>query len=100
MKLRTALPAGLVNKMCERTDPARMGGDPPIRFVPTPPATAKEEGEEPSQVKTTISSEVRKYYAVFKEGTAEDVVNLIRVHEGIVTDKKLIENCDIIALRR
>ena len=26
----------------------------------------------------------------------EDVVNLIRVHKGIVTDKKLNENCDII----
>ena len=94
MKLRTALSAGLTNKMCKRTDPARMGGDPPITFVPTPPATAKEEGEEPSQVKITISSEVSKYYTVFKEGTAEDVVNLICVHEGIMTDKKLKESCN------
>ena len=92
MKLRTALPAGLVNIMCKRTDPERMGGHPPIRFVPAPTAK-QEDGEEPDQVKITISSEVSKYYAVFKEGTAEDVINLICVHEGIVTDKKLNENC-------
>ena len=71
-----------------------MGGDPPIRFVPAPPANSKEEGKEPSQVKITISNEVSKYYTVFKRGTTEDVVNLIRVHEGIMTDKKLKENCN------
>ena len=72
-----------------------MGGHPPIRFVPAP-TTKQEDGEEPDQVKITISSEVSKYYAVFKEGTAEDVINLIRVHEGIVTDKKLLENCETV----
>ena len=94
MKLRTALPSALTNKMCKRSDPSRMGGNPPIRFVPAPPATSKEEGEEPSQVKITISNEVSKYYTIFKEGTAEDVVNLIRMYEGIMADKKLKENCD------
>ena len=95
MKLRTALPAGLTNRMCERADPDRLGGLPPIRFVPAPTAK-QEDGEETDQVKITISSEVSKYYPVFKEGTAEDVINLIRVHEGIVTDKKLVENCETI----
>ena len=95
MKLRTALPSGHTNKMCERSDPSRMGGNPPIRFVPAHPTTSKEEGEEPSQVKITISNEVSKYYTIFKEGTAEDVVNLICVHEVIMTDKKLKENCKI-----
>ena len=95
MKLRTALPSGLVNKMCERHDPLRMGGAPPIRFVPTSPALSKEDGEEPSKVKITISTEVSKYYTIFKEGTAEDVVNLIRRHEGIISNKKLKENCDM-----
>ena len=84
MKLRTALPGGLTNKMCKRSDPLRMGGNPPIRFVPAPSAK-KEDGEETDQVKITISNEVSKYYTIFKEGTAEDVVNLIRMHEGIMT---------------
>ena len=90
MKLRTALPAGLTNKMCERFDPSRMGGVPSIRFLPNSSASGKrEDGEEHDQVKITISSEVSKYYNVFKEGTAEDVVNLIKVHEGIIIDKKI-----------
>ena len=48
MKLRTALPSGLTNKMCERFDPTRMGGAPPIRFVPlsTSASQKKEDGEE------------------------------------------------------
>ena len=52
MKLRTALPAFLTNKMCERFDPSRMGGAPAIRFVPNSSASGKKEnGEEPDQVK-------------------------------------------------
>ena len=95
MKLRTALPAGLTNKMCERFDPSRMGGAPAIRFVPNSTAYGKkEDGEEHDQVKITISSEVSKYYNVFKEGTAEDVVKLITMHEGIIIDKKLKEQYD------
>ena len=98
MKLRTALPSGLTNKMCERFDPSRMSGAPPIRFVPTTSTfSKKEDGEEPDQVKITISSEVSKYYNVFKEGNAEDVINLIRTHEGIIADKKLKEQHEIIA---
>ena len=46
-------------------------------------------------MKITISSEVSKYYSVFKEGTAEDVVNLIWMYDGIMTDKKLKESCEI-----
>lgn len=98
MKLRTALPSGLTNKMVERFDPSRMGGAPPIRFVPTTSSyTKKEEGEETDQVKITISSEISKYYDVFKEGNAEDVITLIRTHEGIIADKKLREQHDIVA---
>jgi len=91
MKLRTALPNGIVNKMCERHDPSRMGGDPPIRFVPSLSASGKkEEGEtEDNQVKITISADVQKYYPIFKEGDTEAVINLIRTHQGIMSDKKL-----------
>ena len=66
-----------------------MGGAPPIRFVPTSPHTKEEDCEEADQVKITISSEISKYYNVFQEGNAEDVITLIRTHEGIVTNKKM-----------
>ena len=60
MKLRTALPSGLTNKMCERFDPSRMGGMPPIRFVPSSTETKKDEEESDDQVKITINSDVQK----------------------------------------
>ena len=83
MKLRTALPAFLTNKMCERFDPSCMCGAPPIRFVPstTSAAQKKEDGEEPDMVKITISSDITKRYIIFKEGESEEVVELIRTHE-------------------
>ena len=70
MKLRTALPSGLTNKMCERFDPTRMGGAPPIRFVPlsTSAAQKKEDGKEQASVKITISADITKRYFIFKEG--------------------------------
>ena len=73
--------------MVEQLDPSHFGGALPIRFVPTSPHTKGEDGEEADQVKITISSEISKYYNVFKEGNAEDVINLIWTHEGII-DKK------------
>mgnify|MGYP007089475121 CR=1 FL=1 len=98
MKLRTALPSGINNKMCERHDPSRMGGDPPIRFVPSPSSSGKkEEGEtEDNQVKITISADVQKYYPIFKEGDTEAVINLIRTHQGIMSDKKLQERHKVV----
>ena len=98
MKLRTALPNGINNKMCERHDPSRMGGDPPIRFVPSLSASGKkEEGEtEDNQVKITISADVQKYYPIFKEGDTEAVINLIWTHQGIMSDKKLKERYAIV----
>ena len=65
MKLRTALPSGLTNKMVKRFDPSRMGGDLLIRFVPTSPKG--EDGKEANQIKITISSKISKYYNDFKE---------------------------------
>ena len=93
MKLRTALPSGLTNKMCERFDPTRMGGAPPIRFVPlsTSASQKKEDGEEQASVKITISADITKRYFIFKEGETEEVVELIRTHEGLIADKKLRE---------
>ena len=98
MKLRIALPTGLTYKMCKRFDPWRMGGAPTIKFVPSSPTSSNKEGnKEPAQVKITISTKVSKYYTVFKEGNTEDVVNLIRTHDRIIVDKKLKENCNVIA---
>ena len=94
MKLRTALPSELTNKMCERFDPTRIGGAPPIRFVPlsTSAAQKKEDDEEQASVKITISADITKRYFIFKEGETEEVVELIWMHEGLITDKKLREH--------
>ena len=83
--------------MVEQLDPSHFGGAPPIRFVPTSPHTKGEDGEETDQIKITISSEISKYYNVFKEGNTEDVITLIWMHEGIIADKKLKEQHDVVA---
>ena len=75
-----------------------MGGLPPVRFVPSFTSGKKEEGEEDiDTVKITISNDIQKYYPIFKEGDPEQVVNLIKMHEGIVEDKKLRERFQIIS---
>ena len=56
----------------------------------------KDEDESDNQVKITINSDVQKYYPIFKTGDAEAVINLIRMHEGIISDKKLKERFDIV----
>ena len=74
---------------------ASPNGRLPIRFVSTSPE--EEDGEEADQVKITIYSEISKYYNVFKEGNAEDVITLIRTCEGIIADKKLREQYNNVA---
>ena len=98
MKLRTALPSGLHHRMCERHDPSRMGGDPPIRFIPSTSASGKkdEEDADEARVKIHISSDVQKYFPIFKEGDTEAVIDLIRIHQGILSDKKLEERCLVV----
>ena len=91
MKLKSALPTGLKNNQCERFDPSRVGGLPPVRFVPSS-LDEKEDGEKKEKeqmVKISVSEAVSKYFKVFKEGDTEDVVNLIQRHESILADKKL-----------
>ena len=91
MKLKSALPAGLKNSQCEWFDPSRIGGLPPVRFVPNS-HSEKEEGKEKEKehmVKITISYAVQKYYPIFKEGDTKDAVNLIKRHESIISNKKL-----------
>ena len=79
----------LMHRQCERNDPTKCGGKPPIRFVP--------EVEDSDAVKTKGSVKIRmdddviKVFDTFKSGDAEAVVNLIREHESIVSDHKLKE---------
>ena len=91
MKLKSALPTGLKNQQCERFDPSRVGGLPPVRFVPSSlnEKGESEEKEKEQMVKISVSDAVSKYFKVFKEGDTEDVVNLIQRHESILSDKKL-----------
>ena len=91
MKLKSALPTGLKNQQCKRFDPSRVGGLPPVRFVPSS-HDEKEDGDEKEKeqmVKISVSEAVSKYFKIFKEGDTEDVVNLIQRHESILSDKKL-----------
>ena len=91
MKLKSALPTGLKNNQCERFDPSRVGGLPPVRFVPSSHDEKEDsdEKEKEQMVKISVSDAVSKYFKVFKEGDTEDVVNLIQRHESILSDKKL-----------
>ena len=91
MKLKSALPTGLKNNQCERFDPSRVGGLPPVRFVPSSLDEKEdvEKKEKEQMVKISVSEAVSKYFKVFKEGDTEDVVNLIQRHESILADKKL-----------
>jgi len=72
-----------------------MGGDPPIRFIPSNSASGKKDEEETDEarVKIHISADVQKYFPIFKEGDTEAVIDLIRIHQGILSDKKLEERC-------
>ena len=88
------LPAGLNNRRCERFDPAKMGGLPPIRFVPTKTNEGTDKEDDKShrnRVKITISDNVQKYFDLFEVGGPESVIKLIRSHESLVEDRKLRE---------
>jgi len=75
-----------------------MGGDPPIRFIPSTSASGKkdEEDADEARVKIHISADVQKYFPIFKEGDTEAVIDLIRIHQGILSDKKLEERCQVV----
>ena len=84
------LPAGLTNHKCERFDPAKMGGNPPIRFVAK--KLEKEEDDDKKShntVKIAISDNVQKFFDLFEVGGPESVVKLIRSRESLVEDRKL-----------
>ena len=88
----------LTNRQCERCDPAKSGGIPPIRFVPEKPEEF--DAEKHNTVKIRMDDEVIKMFQTFKIGNAEAVVNLIREHESTVDDRKLREKYDAAIGRR
>ena len=97
MNSKTSLPENLKIKDCERFDPTKVGGAPPIRFVPET-ETTKESSEKDSKkqryVKITAVEGITKTYDIFHEGNAEAICRLIRDHEQIVEDKKLQERLE------
>ena len=77
MKLAFKLPAGISNRRCKRFDPAKMGGLPPIRFVPKEGISNALENEKKNRVKIQISDHVTKSFELFSEGGPEAVIMLI-----------------------
>ena len=63
-----------------------------MRFIPNLAYAKETEESRRSRVKITISDSIQKYFPIFSNGGAEDVVNLIQTHESIITDKKLEEH--------
>ena len=94
MKNKTTLPKGLVDKYCEWFDPAKLGGLPPVQFIPNLAYAEETEESRRNRVKITILDSIQKYFPVFTNGGTEDVVNLICTRESIIADKKLEEQYD------
>ncbi len=65
MKLAFKLPAGINNQQCERFDPAKMGGRPPIRFVPEQGILDAPESDGKNRVKIQISNRITKSFELF-----------------------------------
>ena len=84
--------AQLTHRQCERGDPAKSGGLPPIRFVPEKPEDS--ETAKDSSVTIRMDDHVKKNFDTFKSGNAERAIELIQDHESIVADRKLKEKYD------
>ena len=83
----------LTHRQCERTDPARSGGLPPIRFVKAQP----DESDAKIKKKTVtikMDNQVKAVFETFTSGDAERAIELIRDHQSIVSDRKLEEKHD------
>ena len=78
----------LTHRQCERTNPARSGGLPPIRFVKAQP----DESDAKIKKKTVtikMDNQVKAVFEIFTSGDAERAIELIRDHQAIVSDRKL-----------
>ncbi len=83
MRLLIKLSKGLSNRHYKRFDPSKMGGLPPMRFVPESNLDMMEK-EGKNQVKISITDHVSKSFELFSEGGPEAVIMLIQSHESIV----------------
>ena len=66
---------------------------PSICFVTKSMASPEDKDEDiGNKIKVNVTNTVARYFEVFKEGGAEAVIQLIRLHESIVADRKLEES--------
>ena len=80
----------LTHKQCERGDPAKNGGLPPIRFVPDKPDESSTASKE-NLVTIKMDDHVKKTFKMFESRDTERVIELITDHQSIVSDRRLKE---------
>ena len=98
MRLTLELVAQLTHKQCERYDPAKLGGLPPLRFVPDKPDES--EGKKENTVTIKMDDHVQKIFCQFKSGNAERMIEVTRAHKSILSDRKLEERYNAAILLR
>jgi hypothetical protein len=94
MKTKTALLKGLIDKYWEWFDPTKLGGLPPVRFIPNLAYAEETKESHRNHVKITILDSIQKYFQVFSTQGTEDIINLTRMHESIIAGKKFEEQYD------
>ena len=87
MSDNTVLPKDLKPGDFQRYDPKGFGGDVPYGFVPSKPYVHADSRE--ATTKVHLNKEMDKFYKVFFEGSAEDLIDHIILHENIILDVKL-----------
>ena len=83
----TVLPKDLKPGDFQRYDPKGFGGDVAYGFVPSKPYVHPDSREATTKVRLNI--EMDKFYKVFFEGSAEDLIDHIILHENIILDVKV-----------
>ena len=95
MKFCTYFKEGLVHSDCERFNPKVYGGNPPIRVIKEKyNDNDKHKDKNIGNMKIKISESVTKTYTCFKSGNAEETINLISCHKGILSYMKLKEKLE------
>ena len=78
--MTSTVPTDLKHSECERGDPAKNGGAPPIRFVVE--TLASKEDDPTASIYT--SEEVKETFHKFKEGSAEEMIEHVRTFWEII----------------
>ena len=86
MSWLTSLPKVLSHQDCERGDPTKFGGEPPIRFVYDVPEPDDTESRS-ATVKVKFDS-TEQYFSKFRGGNGEQAVRHMRVSNELVKEKK------------